>query len=234
MRIADGGRTPRSRRERPSKPPLTRQGIIDAALVILREEGLKKVKMTRIATALDTGPASLYVYVRDTEDLHAQILDALLAAVDVPPAGAGTWRERLKVLLASYAEVLFSYPEISRMALSTQPNGPNYRRLGEAVLDLLTEGGVSDRAAAWGLDLLLLFPTAVAVEHSQRSATRRSKDLEALSEQITALDASRYPNIVRLGGELMSGDGSSRADWSFDVLLDGIMAASARELSGNG
>jgi hypothetical protein len=38
----------------------------------------------------------------------------------------------------------------------------------------------------------------------------------------------RYPNLARLGGELTSGDGPARTDWAFDVLLDGILAASAR------
>src|SRR6185437_6867831 len=67
-----------SRRERPAKPALTRDGIVAAALGILREEGLGKVTMRRVAQELDTGHASLYVYVRDTGDLHAQVLDALL------------------------------------------------------------------------------------------------------------------------------------------------------------
>src|ERR1700760_3649331 len=109
--------TPRSRRERPAKPALTRPGIIDAALAILREEGLAKVTMRRIAAALDTGPASLYVYVKNTGDLHGQILDALLAPVTAAgTAGTGSWRERLRALMIRYRDVLFEYPEIARMA----------------------------------------------------------------------------------------------------------------------
>jgi AcrR family transcriptional regulator len=225
----DRNRVPVSRRERPAKPALTRSGIIDAALVILRDEGLSKVTMRRIATALDTGPASLYVYVRDTEDLHAQILDTLLAPVATAVPATGTWRDRLKALLAGYRNILFRHPEIARMALSTQPSGPNYLALGNAILGLLVEGGVSDRAAAWGLDLLLLYPTAVAVEHSsQRSPTQKADGLTALAAQIAIVDAARYPHIARLGDELLSGAGLDRADWAFDVLLDGILAASSR------
>ncbi|MCO6006890.1 TetR/AcrR family transcriptional regulator C-terminal domain-containing protein [Actinoallomurus purpureus] len=201
---------------------MTRQSIVDAALAILREEGLDKVTMRRVATALDTGHASLYVYVRNTEDLHAQILDALLGEVSPSAGGTGTWRDRLKALLRSYQSVLFRYPEIARMALSTQPAGPNYMALVEALLALLNEGGVSDRAAAWGVDLLLLQPTAVAVEHS---TPRPSDDLSALAALIATADAVRYPHIVRLGVELISGDGAARSDWAFDVLLDGILAA---------
>src|SRR3954465_15816785 len=115
----DRNGAPRSRRERPSKPALTREGIIEVALRVLAEEGLGKVTMRRIATALDTGHASLYVYVRDTEDLHAQILDALLASVTL--SGSGPWRDQVKAVLVSYGEVLRNHPEIARMALSTQP-----------------------------------------------------------------------------------------------------------------
>ena len=209
-----------SRRERPAKPALTREGIIDAALAILRDEGLAKVTMRRVAAALDTGHASLYVYVRNTEDLHTQILDALMA--EIGPATGGSWRDRLKALLKAYQGVLFRYPEIARMAMSTQPTGPNYLALAEAILALLNEGGVADRAAAWGVDLLLLYPTAVAVEHS----TPRPPDaLSTLDETVAAADPARYPHLTRLGAELTSGDGPTRFDWAFDVLLDGMLAA---------
>jgi AcrR family transcriptional regulator len=217
-----------SRRERPAKPALTRQGIVEAALVILRDEGLNKVTMRRIAAALDTGPASLYVYVRNTEDLHAQILDALLGAVGSSAPVTGTWRGRLKVLLRNYAAVLFSQPEIARMALSTHPNGPNYLALVESVLALLAEGGLTGRAAAWGVDLLLLYPTAAAAEHSAKSPAQEAEEFSALTERIASADAALYPHIVGLGDEIMSGDGFSRSDWAFDVLLDGIVAAGSR------
>jgi AcrR family transcriptional regulator len=221
-------REPRSRRERPAKPALTRQGIIDAALAILRDEGLDKVTMRRVAAALDSGHASLYVYVRDTEDLHAQLLDALLGEISPTAAGAGTWRDRVKALLTSYGNLLFRYPGIARMAMSTQPRGPNYLALVEAILALLNEGGVADGPAAWGVDLLLLYPTAIAVEHSNpKTAKHKAKALADLGTRLVNTDATRYPHIARLGAALVSGEGSARGDWALDVLLDGILAASS-------
>jgi AcrR family transcriptional regulator len=218
-----------NRRERPAKPALTRQGIIDTALGILNAEGLSKVTMRRIATALDTGHASLYVYVRDVEDLHAQILDALLAPVVAAPPTGGTWRERLKALLIAYREVLRARSEIARMALSTHPNGPHYLALVEAILALLHEGGATDHAAAWGVDLLLLYPTAIAVEHNaERPAAHEAADFDAMAAGIAAADPARMPHIARLGAELISGPGPARADWALDVLLDGILAAGSR------
>jgi AcrR family transcriptional regulator len=226
MSPIDRAQGPQSRRERPAKPALTRQGIIDAALVILRDEGLDKVTMRRVAAALDSGHASLYVYVRDTEDLHAQILDVLLG--EVSPPATSTWRDRVKALLRSYGNLLSRYPGIARMAMSTQPSGPNYLALVEAVLALLNEGGVADGPAAWGVDLLLLYPTAIAVEHSNpRTTAKKAEALSDLANQLMNTDAARYPHIARLNAVLVSGEGAERSDWALDVLLDGILAASS-------
>jgi AcrR family transcriptional regulator len=216
--------TPQSRRERPAKPALTREGIIATALAMLRADGLAKVTMRRIAAALDTGAASLYVYIRDTEDLHAQILDALLDSVSGAVPAVGTWRERLTALLTGYALVLFKHPEIARMAMSTQPSGPHYLALVEAILALLHEGGVPDREAAWAVDLLLLFATANAVEHGiPRPAQRTAVEESALALKIATSDAALYPQIARLGNELLSGTGPDRFQWGVDVLLAGVI-----------
>jgi AcrR family transcriptional regulator len=218
--------TPRSRRERPAKPALTRQGIINVALAILRDEGLNKVTMRRIAEALDTGPASLYVYVRNTADLHAQILDALLAAVTGSLPAGGTWRDRLKQLLTHYTLVLFEYPEIARMTLTTHPSGPNYLALVEHILALLKEGGMPDREAAWAVDLLLLYATALAAEHSTRESSSQAADEDsALAAVIATVDASMYPHVARLGDELLSGSGPDRFKWGIDVFLAGALSA---------
>lgn len=215
-----------SRRERPAKPALTRQGIIDAALEIMSAEGLGKVTMRRVAAALDTGHASLYVYVRDAEDLHAQILDELLAPVVTAAPGTGNWRERLKALLNAYAGILYARPEIARMAMSTQPSGPHYAALVDAILALLREGGADDRSAAWGVDLLLLYPTANAVEKTSPKPVRHAVgDIDAMAATLAEADPARTPHVARLAGELISGTPTERTDWALNVLLDGILAA---------
>lgn len=227
MTLSRKAGTPLSRRERPAKSALTRQGIINVALAILRDQGLNKVTMRRIAAALDTGPSSLYVYVRDTEDLHAQILDALLGPVSASTACEGTWQDRLKALLTSYSRLLFDHPDMARMAMSTQPSGPSYFSLVDTILALLREGGVPDREAAWAVDLLLLYATALAAERSNRRASSRAADeFSALATAISTADAARYPNVARLGAELLSGHGPDRFGWALDVLLSGFLNTS--------
>jgi len=202
---------------------LTRDGIIKAALGILREEGIGKVTMRRIAAVLDTGPASLYVYVRDTEDLHAQILDTLLERV-APVSHDGSWRERLREVLVGYGRVLFDYPEIARMTMTTHPTGPNYTSLVETILELLNEGGVPDGVAAWSVDLLLASVTARAVEHGSGQPHGEGTDaLETLAARMATLSSETYPLIVRLTDDMISGSAEQRFVWSLDVLINGIL-----------
>src|ERR1041384_8259259 len=118
---------PRSRRERPAKPALTREGIVATAVGVMREEGLERVTMRRLAAELDTGPASLYVYVRNTAELHGAMLDELTA--ELGPRDGADWREQLIDLLWSYTDLLFAYPSLARSVLLLRPSGPNYLRL---------------------------------------------------------------------------------------------------------
>jgi len=226
MTTEDTLKARRRRQQHPTKVALTRQGILEVALQILHEEGLSKVTMRRIATALDTGPASIYVYFHNTEDLHVQILDALLGQIEAPAATGGQWQNRLKALLTRYRDVLFAYPEIARMALSTRLSGPHYLALVDNALALLQEGGLPDRQAAWAIDLLLLYVTAVAAEQSTRQAAPSAAAEEsALAFEVAAADPSRYPQIARLGDELLSGTGQSRFEWGLDTLLAGMLSS---------
>src|SRR3954451_974399 len=162
--------------------------------------------MRRIAAALDTGPASLYVYVRDTADLHAQILDHLLGSVPAP--AGGDWRERLRSTLTAYRDVLFRHPEMARMALTTQPNGPHYLALADRILALLDEAGGPGRDAAWAVDLLLLYPTAIAAERAGRP--RSDAEISALTSSIATAGARVYPALAAVGPALLSGAGPER------------------------
>jgi AcrR family transcriptional regulator len=216
-----------NRRERPAKPALTREGIIDAALSILEDEGLEKVTMRRIATALDTGPASLYVYVRNTADLHAQILDELLDPVATMSL-EGTWREQLSELLTRYARVLFDHPEIARITMTTQPVGQNYFAIAETVLRLLNEGNVSDATSAWAIDLLLASVTASAVAHGADREQADARNAALLAARLSEIDAEKYPRIATVGSELLSGEGPDRFAWALDALINGILATPRR------
>ena len=96
-----------SRRARPAKSPLSQEAIVATALDLLSREGMAGLSLRKVAAALDTGAASLYVYVANLDELHALVLDRVLGKVVTPPERDGDWRYRLKATLRSYSEALY-------------------------------------------------------------------------------------------------------------------------------
>ena len=163
--------------------------------------------MRRLAAELDTGPASLYVYFRNTAELHAAVLDDLLGLVGLEPGDQqARWAESIVDVLWSYTGILFEHPGLARSALVTRPSGPNYLALVERLLKLLRQGGIPDASSAWGVDLLLLFATSIALEHgSRRQVMGADEDREALAQAIRQATPSMYPTIAELGSAIVSG-----------------------------
>ncbi|MFE5592066.1 TetR/AcrR family transcriptional regulator [Streptomyces sp. NPDC056549] len=221
---------PLSRRERPSKPALSRRWIVDTAVRIMRAEGLEKVTMRRLAQELDTGPASLYVYVANTAELHAAVLDALLGEVDLAQdvarvTGEEDWRGRLVTVLTSYTLMLFRHPQLARSALVARPSGENYLRLVDRLLTLLAQSGAAKAQVAWGVDKLLQEATASAAEQSTRDRDPAADDdWDALTRALDAVDASTHPGISAHMPELIGGRTGARMEWGFQVLINGILA----------
>ncbi|MEU8733372.1 TetR/AcrR family transcriptional regulator [Streptomyces sp. PB17] len=217
-------RDPVSRRERPAKPALSRRWIVDTAVAIMRAEGLGKVTMRRLAQELDTGPASLYVYVANTAELHAAVLDALLGEVDLTGAGAeDDWREQLRAVLTSYTLVLFAHPQLARSALVARPSGENYLRLVERILELLSRSGAPRAQVAWGVDKLLQDATATAAEHASHEHDPASvDDWNSTVRALRVADQTTHPAITAHMPDLIGGSAQDRMRWSFDVLVNGI------------
>jgi len=213
-----------SRRERPAKPALTHEGIVAAAVAVMQAEGLDRVTMRRLAQELDTGAASLYVYVRNTAELHAAMLEELLGQVDLTPVtAAGDWRERLIRVLWSYTRILFDQPGLAQSVLVTRPSGPAYLSLAEGILALLSAGGVPPARAAWAVDLMLHVATSTAAEQGTRHRAADADDEEeALAAALREAPAETFPHIAALGAELTSGAGPDRLIWGFNVLINGI------------
>lgn len=220
-----------SRRGGAAKPPLSRDLIVDTSLELLARDGLEGMSLRKVAAAMETGPASLYVYVKDLQELQALVLDRALGRVKTGIARQKPWRERLSAVLGAYARVLLGNPGLAQLAMRTIAAGPHALRLIEALLEILEQGGVDHETAAWAVDLLLLYVTAVAAEQSQRS--QQPDPMGTIASVIGEVSGAEYPRIHRARQALLSGGGEERFHWALDVLIEGVLRAS-RQKRGQG
>ncbi|MFE7798882.1 TetR/AcrR family transcriptional regulator [Nocardia sp. NPDC057440] len=218
---------PVSRRARPAKAPLSRDVIVETGLRILDNDGLSALTMRRVAQDLDTGAASLYVYVANRDDLMAAMLDHVLGTV--PEPAGDTWRERLGELVASTVAAMSKHEGLALVALGSIPTSPNALLLVERMLTLLDEGGLDKRTNSWAVDLLYLHITAQAAEQSAYNVGGREEDdyVAEVQRHFAELPADRYPMFFGMREEMMSGSGDDREVWALRVLINGILATPA-------
>jgi AcrR family transcriptional regulator len=216
----------RSTRDRPAKAPLSEEAILDAALAVLRSEGLEAVTMRRVAAALDTGAASLYVYVPGREGLLRAMRDRVFATVGLEAADPSRWRTQLHSLLTRMRRALTAHPGIAETALAEPPTTPAALRLLENMLGILLAGGIDPQDAAWATDIFAMLVKHTAIEAGTRRAAHRER-AEELHENFTGLPPGQFPLITAHAAQLVAGDPEERFRVAVDVVIDGMLARSA-------
>lgn len=164
---------PVSRRARPAKAPLSRDLVIETGLRILDTSGAAALTMRRVAQELDTGAASLYVYVANRDDLLRGMLDHVLSHVPVPTEG--NWRTRLTCLVEAAIEALGRHEGLALVAFERTPTTEHALVLIEQLLALLREGGLDPATAAWAIDRIYLHIAAEAAGQSVGDGAARAR-----------------------------------------------------------
>ena len=234
----------RSTRDRPAKTPLSEHAIVEAGLEICRAEGLDAVTMRRVAAALDTGAASLYVYVRNRDDLVDAMVDRAFGEVAPVTPDPQRWREQLFEMLNRFRAVLEAHPGMATMLVGVPTAGRDDPAGGpiddsgfagmENLLALLRAGGIDRQGAAWACDILMLIVAATATETDIRRAagyvTREdfAGAVAHLRAIFSGLPVQRFPLIVAHADELVAGDGDDRFRFAIETFLDGLVARAAR------
>jgi AcrR family transcriptional regulator len=217
----------RSTRDRPAKPPLSEDAVVDAALEILKSDGLEAVTMRRVATALDTGPASLYVYVAGREGLLQAMLERIFASVALEEPDPAVWRAQLHALLLRIRLALVAHPGIAATAIAEPPRTDATFQLMENMLAILLAGGLDPQNAAWAADILSMVVSYAAIENDVRG-TDHQEQARKLHETFSGLSPDRFPLITAHAAQLVDGDADERFRIAVDVVIDGMLARTAR------
>jgi len=229
----------RSRRDRPAKAPLSREAILDVALDILDREGIESLTMRRLAAALDTGPASLYVYFANREDLLELLIDRVYASVEIPAPGSAPWQERAVGLLLAALEALHQHRGLAGATLGNIPLGEHQFALANTMVECLREGGLSDVQIAWFVDMSTLLVTAAAMERDLiLTRIDDSADPDALRRffetMVERMPLDRYPSMAIIPYVLAFGDIEDRLEWFLRVVLAGMTQVPAPSLPAPG
>ncbi|MFE3265712.1 TetR/AcrR family transcriptional regulator [Streptomyces sp. NPDC059215] len=231
--LGTGSSAPAARRG-PSggrKKPITVDAIISTAFAIVEAEGYDALTMRRVATALETGPSSLYAHVVNKEDLDELLIGRLCAEIELPEPDPARWRQQLTDVCTQLRDQYLRYPGISRAAIAAAPSHLETLRVAEGMLALLLAGGIAPQAAAWALDSLSLYVNAYSLEVSLvNSRLGRGDDewvvsRDELLRRFAALPDDTFPRTRRYAAELTAGSVHDRFDFTIGLMIDGLPGA---------
>ena len=229
-----GEQSPAARRA-PRQRTLTKQAIVDAALAIVDEEGLDALTMRAVASALGTGPSSLYAHVASKDELIEAVVEQVIGELEIGEApDPERWIEQILEMGRQMRAMWAAHRDLARASFARIPLGENALAGTEWMISVMRAGGLSDRAIGLGVDLLALYIGAIAYEDSLQSVGAADPEEIAafvveLRGYLQSLPAERFPNVVALAGALTEADRDERFEFGLEVLLRGLIAVSARD-----
>ena len=208
--------------DRGERRPLTRDAIVDAALVLLDREGIAGLSMRRLAKELDVGAASLYWHVGDKEELLGLLLDRIVGESQVPDPDPANWQEQMKELGRESRRLLQRHRDAAQISMGRVPVGPNSMPVMERNLAILVAAGLPPRVLALAADRFALYVGGFAFEESLRGD--ESADPEQLAEYFRSLPPDQFPTLVALADDLTAGDADERFEFGLELLVRGLEA----------
>jgi AcrR family transcriptional regulator len=217
-----------TRRTRPTRAPLSRDAVVDAALRVLAREGTEGLSMRRVAEELGTGPASLYWHVANKDELINLLVDRVAGEIEMPPPDPAHWQQQLKEWMLQARRVFQRYPGVAGLTLGRIPVGPNLVRWNEWILALLRGAGVPDKIAAYAGDIGGLYLGATSYEEGLPPPSPTGEELSPdqlaamFRDYFSSLPADQFPNIHATLDELFGGGPDERFELGLDVLIRGL------------
>lgn len=176
---ADGAADATRPTNRRGKPPvLTEEQIVDAALGVIRNEGLDALSMRRLSRELGRSAMAAYWYVDDKQQLLDLVAKKMLAEVALPDPDSGSWETRLREVVAAIDAKLREHPGIAEILLQRMLSTD--RRLMNGIMEILLSAGFagSEIFLSYAMIHTYLFGRYQVVLHADEVYEEQRDDLE--------------------------------------------------------
>lgn len=142
---------------------LTRAAVVACARDLLVQRGPQALTMRGVAKRLGVAPNALYSHVDTKTALIDEVLDDVLAGVEVPENEDAEPVEGLEATMRSTMQVLSVHPGLVPLYVARQgARGPNAQRLGDVMLALLERAGVTGTDARDAQRVLIVYTIGFA------------------------------------------------------------------------
>jgi AcrR family transcriptional regulator len=197
--------------------------IATAALKIVDRDGLGGLSMRSLATALGTGPMTLYNYVKDRGELEDLVAEAVISEVKVP-APSDDWDADVRAIAVAMWETVRRHPNAVPLVLTRRTVSASSYAAADRLIAALRRAGLGDvdLLASFRAVLGLVMGSAQAELAGPLAGSGRDREQNAVAARIGALAGAEHPHIAALAQ--VSRESTATADFArgLSILLAGI------------
>lgn len=204
---------------------LTRDEIVDAALDLVRTEGVTAVTMRRLADKIGVTPMALYHHVPN----KSVLLDLVVSQIGVDlrlDHDGRPWMDQIRTYALAWREELHRHPGVAGYLLrQAGPPAMTWRIIDDAV-SLMVESGFDERQATRAYAGLVSFVLARCDQEEIISEHAASEDVWSPESIAVALPDVRHDNVDfgRVAGYLRELSADEHFIYMLDRILVGIDA----------
>lgn len=188
---------------RPSRPMLSRDGVVAAAIRIIDSDGLSACSLPRLAGEFGVRAPSLYHHFADRAEIMAEVARAIVRETVVPRRSTHPdWTEWFVTLALNFRRSILRHPNAAPILLEFVPRdvlSPLYDNAAR----YLTECGVPEHLHVLILDGLESLTLGAALTQATKQPADRSEtfsqvDRSAEQALARAVDANRWDTTQEL------------------------------------
>jgi AcrR family transcriptional regulator len=202
--------------------------VREHAIQIVDEDGLGALSMRSLASALGTGPMTIYNYVKDREELEGLVAEAVLAGVKLPRR-SDDWRADVKSIATAIWRSVRQHPNAAPLVLTRRTVSAAGYLPAERLIEALTRAGLSDidLLAAFRGVLSLVMGAAQVELAGPLAAIDREQSNVMNAKRIGGLAGSEHPHMAALAETSQRSTMAADFDRALDMLLAGIQERSS-------
>jgi AcrR family transcriptional regulator len=216
-------RTPRGERRTDA---LSKERIVEAAIMILDAEGENALTFRALAARLSTGSGAIYWHVADKSELLTAATDAIIGRVLTDVAVDAEPGQAIRTFALGLFDAIDAHPWVGTH-LFREPWQAAMLEIFEAIGGRLQALGVAEEALFNAGSALVNYILGVAGQNAANArllpqGTDRTAALDTIAASWTELDPARYPFVHHLATKLSDHDDREQFLAGIDLILAGI------------
>ncbi|MEV0997712.1 TetR/AcrR family transcriptional regulator [Nonomuraea sp. NPDC050202] len=211
----------------PPSQPLSRDLVLEAAIRVADRGGAEAITMRKVAQELGVEAMSLYHHVPNKDAILDGVVDMVFAAIELPGAEHGDWREAIRARAFSAREVLSRHNWALGLMDSRRDPGPATLRHHDAVLGVLRRAGFTLPMAAHAVSLIDSYIGGFVLQEANLPVMTPHDVEEVAGNILEHLPADELPYLTEMivDHAMRPGyDYTSEFGYGLDLILDALEA----------